>query len=153
MLFHPRIVLLIGEAQTLSNLTFHLLANPPIFKKLREELTAALPSINAHPTSTQLEQLPYLSAIIQEGLRLHPGSTMRMQRISPDEPLIYRDPATKQEWVIPAGTSVSMDPLSISMNPKIFPEPRRFWPERWIGNSGLEKYLLTFSKGTRMCVG
>lgn len=106
-----------------------------------------------HPTSAQLEQLPYLSAVIQEGLRLHPGSTMRMQRISPDEPLIYRDPSKKLEWVIPAGTSVSMDPLSISMNSKIFPEPQRFLPERWIGNSGLEKYLLTFSKGTRMCAG
>jgi hypothetical protein len=48
---------------------------------------------------------------------------LRMQRISPHEPLFYRDPATKKEWVIPAGKSVSMDPLSISMNPKIFPEP------------------------------
>lgn len=145
--------MLIVKATTLANLTFHLLANPPILKKLREELAAAFPDINTHPTSTQLERLPYLSAIIQEGIRLQPGATLRMQRISPDEPLFYRDPATKKEWVIAAGTSVSMDPISISMNSKLFPDPRRFWPERWIGNSRLEKYLLTFSKGTRICVG
>ena len=78
---------------------------------------------------------------------------MRMQRISPDEPLVYQDPTTKQDWIIPAGTSVSMDALSVSMNPKIFPEPQRYLPERWIGNKGLDKYLLTFSKGTRMCAG
>ncbi len=130
-----------------------MLENPPILKKLKDELAAAFPDINEHPTSAQLEQLPYISAVIQEGLRLHPASTMRAQRISPDEPLIYYDPSRKQEWVIPAGTSVSMDPLSISMNPNIFPEPQRFLPDRWTGNSRLEKYLLTFSKGTRMCAG
>lgn len=105
------------------------------------------------PTSGQLEQLPYLSAVIQEGLRLNPASVNRMQRISPDESLIYHDPLGTQEWVIPVGTSVSMDPLSISMNPKIFPDPQSFLPDRWIGNPRLEKYLFTFAKGTRMCAG
>lgn len=140
-------------ATTLSTLTFHLLANPPILKKLKEELAATFPNTKVHPTSIQLEQLPFLSAIIQEGLRLHPGAALRMQRSSPDEALIYRDRSTKQERVIPAGTSVSMDALSISMNSRIFPEPRKFLPERWIGNKGLDKYLLTFSKGTRACAG
>lgn len=111
------------------------------------------PKPEGHPTSAQLERLPYLSAVIQEGLRLHPGATLRFQRVCPDEPLFYRDPWTKKEYVIPAGTSVSMDALSISMNSKIFPEPTKFWPERWIGNKGLEKYLFTFSKGTRKCIG
>ena len=138
---------------TLSNLTFELLVNPPILKQLKRELAEALPSANTHPTSAQLENLPYLSAIIQEGLRLHPPVTMRMQRISPDEPLIYYDPLAKHEWVIPAGTSVSMDAPTVSMNPKIFPEPHKFVPERWIDNKGLDKYLLTFSKGSRMCLG
>ena len=108
---------------------------------------------DVHPTSAQLERLPYLSAVIQEGLRLHPGATLRFQRVCPDESLSYRDPSTKKEYIIPAGTSVSMDALSISMNSKIFSEPRKFWPERWIGNKGLEKYLFTFSKGTRQCIG
>ena len=48
---------------------------------------------------------------------------------------------------------MSMDPISISMNATIFPEPQKHKPEQWIGNRRLEKYLLTFSKGTRMCVG
>ena len=138
---------------TLASITFHVLANPPILKKLKEELVAAFPKPDGHPTSAQLERLPFLSAVIQEGLRLHPGATLRFQRVCPDEHLCYRDPTTNKQYVIPAGTSVSMDALSISMNSKIFPEPRRFWPERWIGNKGLDKYFLTFSKGTRMCAG
>ena len=138
---------------TLASITFELLANPPILKKLKNELAAAFPDPEVHPTSSQLEQLPYLSAVIQEGLRLHPGSIIRMQRVAPDEPLFYRDPSTKKEWIIPAGTSVSMDTLTISMNSTIFPEPRKYLPERWIGNKGLDKYLLTFSKGTRICAG
>ena len=124
-----------------------------MLKKLKKELATAFPEIEEHPTSVQLERLPYLSAVIQEGLRLHPGATLRFQRVCPDETLSYRDPSTKKEYIIPAGTCVSMDALSILMNSKIFPEPTKYRPERWIGNRGLDKYLFTFSKGTRQCIG
>lgn len=140
-------------ASTLASITFHLLADPSILKKLKQELATSFPDPDARPTAAQLERLPYLSAIIQEGLRCHPAVSGRMQRIAPDENLVYHDPSTKEYWVIPTGVSVSMDAISISMNPRIFPEPRRFLPERWIGNSRLDKYLLSFSKGTRMCAG
>jgi len=43
------------------------------------------------------------------------------------------------------------------MNEKIFPEPSKFRPERWLKegkyNRALEKYLVNFGKGTRQCVG
>ena len=99
-------------------------------KKLEEELEAALPDPKVLPTSAKVEKLPYLSAVIQEGLRLHPGSTQRMQRISPDASMVYHDRSTKEDWVIPVGTPVSMDPMSIQMNPDIFPDPQAFTPER-----------------------
>jgi cytochrome P450 len=42
-------------------------------------------------------------------------------------------------------------------NEKIFPESHSFIPERWSdqpdGGRSLEKYLVTFSKGSRQCIG
>ena len=105
------------------------------------------------PTCAELEQLPYLTAVIQEGLRLHPNPVGRLQRVSPDTALVYSDGMMKKEWVIPAGTPVSMDARTTHMDSTVFPEPLRFLPERWIDNPNLDKYLLTFSKGTRICAG
>ena len=40
-------------------------------------------------------------------------------------------------------------------NPKIFPNPTSFDPSRWLqeNSSDLEKYLVSFSKGPRSCLG
>ena len=47
-------------AQTLAALTYHLLANPPILKRLKKELQAALPDVNEVPSAAKLDRLPYL---------------------------------------------------------------------------------------------
>jgi cytochrome P450 len=43
------------------------------------------------------------------------------------------------------------------MHPEVFPNPEEFDPERWsraaAKGTRLDKYLVNFSKGTRMCVG
>lgn len=41
----------------------------------------------------------------------------------------------------------------LDLNPDIYPEPFRFWPERWLVNPPPEKWFLPFSKGTRSCIG
>ena len=129
------------------------MANPEILKKLKDELQRALLDIDTPLTSAQLEQLPYLAAIVQEGIRLHPGALVRQTRIAPDQIMIYRDADTKKEWIIPPGTPVSMDARGCNLNPKAFADPHKFMPERWIDNPRLDRYMLSFSKGTRICLG
>lgn len=48
-----------------------------------------------------LRKLPYLSACINEGLRLGAGSLKRSPRVFPDEDIHYKD------WVIPKGVSAA----------------------------------------------
>lgn len=124
------------------------------------------------PPLQTLEKLPYLSAIILEGYRLSYGVTHRLQRISPDEDLIYEDKKNQHQknktYVIPRGTPMSMTSIFMHMNPEIFPRPREFVPERWLDSSPssaspsgakkqkqhqLSNYLVNFSKGTRGCLG
>lgn len=51
-------------------LTYYLLANPEMLHKLREELREPFKNYpTAKPSWTQLEQLPYLQAVIKEGMR------------------------------------------------------------------------------------
>ena len=79
------------------------------------------------------------------------GVSGRLYRISPDKDLVLKDSA--KEWVIPAGTPVAMSNPLVNLNPTIFPEPKQFKPERWLENPHLDKYLVSFSKGPRACIG
>jgi cytochrome P450 len=89
-------------AWTLSVLTFHLLSNPDKLKKLRAELEKAIPDVSAPlPPIKDLEQLPYLTAVISEGLRLGMGTSNRQERVAPDEAMKFSD--GKKEWVVPPG--------------------------------------------------
>lgn len=138
---------------TLAFLTFELLANPSCLAKLKTELAEAMPDLNSLPTCATVENLPYLSAVVQETLRLHPPASMRGQRVSPDESVVYRSRDGEVEWSIPPGTPMSMSAYLIQMDPVIFQNPYEWRPERWIEDPKLDRYLLAFSRGSRMCLG
>ncbi|KAL8866610.1 MAG: hypothetical protein Q9174_006198 [Haloplaca sp. 1 TL-2023] len=93
-------------ALTLSVISYHVIANPQILQKLQDELAQASPKMSSPPTWSQLEQLPYLGAIIQEGLRRAYGVSHRLARISPDTDLQYK------EWTIPRGVSLRAPPFT-----------------------------------------
>jgi cytochrome P450 len=133
----------------LKTTTYHILANKNIYKKLKAELKQAIPDGSAIPPLARLEELPYLRAVVQEGHRFSHGVVGRLERISPDKPLQYRD------WVIPPGTPIAMTSLLQHRDPSKFPDPLIFSPERWLnpGSERLERYLVPFSKGTRQCMG
>jgi cytochrome P450 len=134
---------------------YHLLApgSVSMFNALRKELKEAIPDPNEPLDWNKLEKLPYLTGVIKESLRLGNGTTTRLQRIAPDETLIYKDPNTGKVWEIPPGTPISLTSLHIHHDENIFADPESFRPERWIENPELEQVLLTFSKGSRQCVG
>ncbi|KFZ04552.1 hypothetical protein V502_10063, partial [Pseudogymnoascus sp. VKM F-4520 (FW-2644)] len=87
-------------------------------------------------------------SVILESYRLERGSVFR-------KPVVSRMPLNFKEWLIPAGKAISMTPKLIHENKDIFPDPFLFNPERWDTNeaASLKKYLGTFSKGGRDCLG
>lgn len=138
-------------AWALSVAVFHLLSQPDTLAKLKAELATAMGNSVDPISIAALEQLPYLTGCVQESIRLSYGVSTRGQRIAPDETLVFND--GKKDWYIPPGTPVGMTSVIVHHNESIFPDSRKFLPERWIGHPHLDKYLLSFSKGTRMCVG
>jgi cytochrome P450 len=143
-------------ASTLELITFWLLSRPDVLLKLKEELQTAIPSINDVETVSiaTIEALPYLRAVVKEGLRLSYGLSTRSQRIDPDNPIIYANKSTGQKFVIPPKTPVSINSVQVHRNEDIFPNCFNFVPERWLGEGRrLERYLTSFSRGSRNCVG
>lgn len=138
----------------LSVATYHLLANPNILARLKTELNAAVPDRDIQPIPlSALENCLYLFAVIQEAIRLSYGVASRLQRISPDKEMVFRDQNSKKDWVIPPGTPVGMTSVLVHQDPFIFPDPHSFRPERWIENPRLDHFLVSFSKGSRQCLG
>ena len=85
----------------LSIAVFYILSAPDIFSKLKPEPVFAIPNADTQTALHKLEQLQYLTAVIQEALRLSYGVCSRLQRISPDRHLIFSDSYTfrPERWI------------------------------------------------------
>lgn len=134
-------------ASALRLILFHVYTNKEILQRLRKEI-AALPG-RPHDNPKQLEQLPYLTAVLTEGMRLSPAIGTRAARTT-DKDLFYG------KWRIPADTPVGMTTLLIHTDQRWYPDPMRFNPDRWLASAAGEvtasKYA-PFGQGTRVCLG
>ncbi|KAF4448029.1 hypothetical protein F53441_8504 [Fusarium austroafricanum] len=141
-------------AAALTVITYYLLAQPSTYKKLMDDLEGIDPE---NLKWTDLEQRPYLWAVIHEALRVMPGVSHRSARIAREEELIYKSRDSKTEWVIPRGTPIGMTSMINHWNKELFPDPDEFIPERWLDNGKLnyklQKLLISFGKGSRACIG
>ena len=135
--------------KTLSMTTFHLLADKGKGQTLKKELLTFGGNANQSMTFQDLQKLPFLSAVISEGLRISSSISGRLPRVHPTAAMKYRS------YTIPAGIAISMSIRDIHFDESIFPDAHKFKPERWLGDEGraLEKYLVPFGKGPRSCVG
>lgn len=149
--------LLMLRQWTLTVITFYLLDQPDTLAHLSKELEDA----NATNLAwLSLEKLPYLSAVISEGLRLAYGVPSRLPRIAPQENLIYRGRFQGMEikYTIPSGTPMGMSNAINHHDEDVFPESDRFRPERWLDleeaqRRRMKNSLTPFSKGSRQCLG
>ncbi|KND87287.1 Trichodiene oxygenase, partial [Tolypocladium ophioglossoides CBS 100239] len=138
-------------ARSISVAIFYLLNNKALLQTLREELSTVTKGEDGQYPLQQLEALPFLTGCVQEGLRLAHGPAIRLPRIAPEEALRYGD------WLSPPGTPVSESTILIHLDPTIFPNPKVFDPDRWVRAEKegikLRKYIVSFTKGTRVCLG
>ncbi|RCI15854.1 hypothetical protein L249_3169 [Ophiocordyceps polyrhachis-furcata BCC 54312] len=110
-----------------------------------------LASGNRLPSPSSLDNLPYLTAILNESLRLRPTSTP-LPRITP------RDRAVSLAGTdgIPPGTRVNTFQWFIHRDPRNYSDVDEWRPERWTepaSKNGKSPMLWAFGGGSRMCVG
>lgn len=142
-------ILIAAHETTALVLTYalHSLAtHPSAAARLRAELDGVLQGAPATPET--LSQLPYLNAVIREVLRLYPSVQVFGRELI--------EPIDLGGYHLPAGSRVMMSPYVAQREPRYFPEPERFIPERWLqlDRSALPRFAyFPFGGGPRVCLG
>lgn len=137
-------------AIALTNLFYFLLTTPDALSRLCEEVDAhATFDDNDVAQYSSLKHLPYLRACIDESLRLRPPVSTGLHRLTPPE-----GQEIDGHW-IPGRTIVVVPIYTAHRNPKFFPDPERYLPERWLGQGmkQAQSTFIPFSEGSRGCIG
>ncbi|EKG22337.1 Cytochrome P450 [Macrophomina phaseolina MS6] len=140
---------------SLSAMIYYLLTTPPALQRLLREMRDKVDAgeIDRAGIGFQrvAERWPYLQAVINEGLRLHPALGMLLPRVVPPQGLSFEGKH------VPAGTEVGTSAWVIHRDPSIFgPEPDEFRPERWLDEENkhkMHRFFFAFGGGSRTCIG
>ncbi|KAL2833626.1 cytochrome P450 [Aspergillus pseudoustus] len=133
-------------ATTLAGATYHLLRTPSAYEQLKQEVRGRYKSYEEIDGQSAL-QMPYLQAVINEALRMHPSGAQGFPRLSPGTTI-------SGHWV-PKGTEIYTSAWTIIRDPANFHEPNTFKPERWIDPDCQDNKEASqpFSLGLRACIG
>ncbi len=96
-------------------------------------------------TAANLKSMRYLELCIKETLRLYPASPIIFRKSDTNK--VVEMPDGKK---IPPGVDTYISAYHIHQNPKYFPEPEKFLPERHLNS--LTAYM-PFGLGSRSCIG
>ncbi|KAF2087465.1 cytochrome P450 monooxygenase [Saccharata proteae CBS 121410] len=147
-----RLIIVAGSDTTSSTIThvFHYLArDPELILRLREEITPKV-SADGHIVHREIQDLPYLNGVINEGLRLHPPVPTALPRITPPEGI------TIDGTHIPGNMTVICPAYAIARDEATYGRAEEFLPERWSEQPELVKNktaFAPFSTGTYGCIG
>ncbi|GFR31809.1 cytochrome P450 3A8 [Trichonephila clavata] len=137
-------------AFTLSFATYMLALHPDIQDKLYEEIVDTLNSTNGELTYEALQNMKYLDSIISETLRLYPP-TIRLERMAVADYKLGDTGIT-----IPKGMLINIPTYAMHRDPKLFPDPEKFDPDRFTAEERVKRdpyAYLPFGAGPRNCVG
>lgn len=122
---------------------FLLSRHPQAMQRVQAELEAALGGRS--PEVEQLEKLPFLEGVIKETMRLFPAGTWTGRYST--------QPFEMDGHHLPGHTWIILSPYVTHRLPEVFPEPRKFMPERWLSIHPSSYEFLPFSAGPRYCIG
>ena len=151
-------LLLAGHETTAMALTWALAAidqAPSVRADLEAEWDAKPAALSAGELT---DALPLTTAVLAETLRLWPPSWMFSRRVL--------EPVVLDGRTVPVGIMCLVSPALLHRDPRWWPEPERFLPERWLrhGSGNTDRFdpkapgqprgaYLPFGAGPRMCIG
>ncbi|CAH1990337.1 unnamed protein product [Acanthoscelides obtectus] len=123
----------------------YLVKEPEVQKKMQEEIDRVVGG-NRSVSLTDKNAMPYTEAVIFEAIRLI---------ASPIVPRVANQDSSIDDYRIEKGTVLFLNNYDLSMSEKLWDEPKKFMPERFIRDNRLIKpdYFLPFGGGRRSCMG
>ena len=145
------LTLFVAGHDTLANgltWTWSLLADhPDVEARLHDELRDVLRGRS--PSHEHLARLPYTGRVWAESLRLYPPSWVVTRQALEEHKL--------GGTTVPAGAIVVVSQYLLHRDPRFFPDPLRFDPDRWDAPSSPQSLLrqgyIPFGAGPRSCIG
>ncbi|EEC16312.1 P450 CYP319A1, putative, partial [Ixodes scapularis] len=122
--------------------------HPEIQQKIQQELDAVLGNdLEKNISMNDMKEFKYLDCVTKE-----------CQRLYPSVPFIGRA-VTKElrlgDYLLPEGTTVDIFIYALHRDPKIFPDPEVFDPERFSSENSASRHpfaFIPFSAGSRNCI-
>jgi cytochrome P450 len=145
---HVMTLLMAGHETTANALTWtwHLLTgNPTVVTRLQAEADHLGDRL---PGFADVPGLTYARAVVSEAMRLYPPAWIIGRTTTAD--------LTLGEWQLPAGSLAAVSPLLLHHDPRWFPDPESFDPDRWLDERRDEvprHAYLPFGTGPRACIG
>ncbi|XP_053706316.1 cytochrome P450 3A27 [Synchiropus splendidus] len=135
------------SSSTLGFIAYNLATHPHIQKMLQKEVDETFPEKKT-PSYEALMQMEYLDMVINESMRLYPIAN-RLERVT-------KTTVDINGVTVPKGCVISVPVFTIHRDPKLFPEPEVFKPERFSkeNKDKMDPYsFLPFGAGPRNCIG
>jgi cytochrome P450 len=133
-------------ALALAHTVYLLSLHPGVERRLRDELDAVLG--DRLPTAADAKKLVYAERVIKEAMRLYPPAwTTGREVLEEVEIGGYR---------IPEGSQLLMSQWVVHRDPRFFPDPEAFDPDRWEPEraKAIPRYAyFPFGGGPRVCIG
>ncbi|TRY84913.1 hypothetical protein DNTS_004014 [Danionella cerebrum] len=131
------------------NWAIHLLgSHPEVQRKAQEELFEVFGNSERLVNIEDLKKLRYLDCVVKEALRLFPSVPFFARTICEDSMI--------NGFKVPKGTNAVVITYSLHRDPRFFPDPEEFRPERFLPENcaGRHPYAyIPFSAGLRNCIG
>ncbi|KAI1083675.1 cytochrome P450 oxidoreductase [Whalleya microplaca] len=135
----------------LRSIIYNTLKDPRVHYKLTEEVRT---SLKLPVTFVEANKLPYLSAVIKEGIRLHPSVGMILARIVPEGGTVICGKPLQ------AGVEVGVNPWVLQRDPNVYTNPDQFYPDRWLPENtpddqlkAMNRSFIPFGQGAHTCSG
>lgn len=120
---------------------------PEVQEKLRREVDEVVGDNRV--SASFKHNMPYTEAVMQELMRhVSPAPIGLIHAVAED--------VTLGKYNLPKGTHVIIANFRVHENPKFFPEPEKFKPERFISKDGKfvrDEHVMPFGYGRRSCPG
>ncbi|XP_062864386.1 cytochrome P450 4V2 [Trichomycterus rosablanca] len=131
------------------NWAIHLLgSHPEVQRRVQQELYEVFGDSDRSISTEDLKKLRYLECVIKESLRLFPSVPFFARSICEDTYI--------NGYKVPKGVNAIIMPFALHRDPRFFPEPEEFRPERFLpeNTGGRNPYCyIPFSAGLRNCIG
>lgn len=138
-------LLLAGHETTATSLAWALYWIHQI-PEVRSKLLAELDTLGENPDSNAIFKLPYLNAVCCETLRIYPVAMLTFPRV-------VQEPVNLGGYDLQPGTVLLGSIYLTHQREDLYPEPKKFKPERFLERQFSPYEFLPFGAGARRCIG